>query len=295
LASTIMNLRSFLLLVCATFGLLGRIPAQFGIVTADYHGVTATQHQNQYTLLQGQGYRPISLAVAGGLANARYSAVWQRIGGPAWVAAHGMTYAQYQTQAGTWAGQGYRAKLVAASGVGAGVVFAAMWVQDGVTVHHQQALATSSLDGAIATQRSQGRRLTSAAAYNRNGIDYHAVVFEPDASGIAWGGWGGDDGVVFSAKFNEHSRGGERPSLVSLSDSQRYTHVWRDDRIGNNFTTLWTSDTRNFGLLSGAVRWDFPPLGPLPRLHLQATALDPNLLFPMPLPVTPVETVTRTP
>jgi hypothetical protein len=65
--------------------------------------------------------------------------------------------------------------------------------------------------------------------------------------------------------------------------------------IGNNFTTLWTSDTRNFGLLSGAVRWDFPPLGPLPRLHLQATALDPNLLFPMPLPVTPVETVTRTP
>lgn len=233
LASTIMNLRSFLLLVCATFGLLGRIPAQFGIVTADYHGVTATQHQNQYTLLQGQGYRPISLAVAGGLANARYSAVWQRTGGPAWVAAHGMTYAQYQTQAGTWAGQGYRAKLVAASGVGADVVFAAMWVQDGVTVYHQQALATSSLDGAIATQRSQGRRLTSAAAYNRNGIDYHAVVFEPDASGIAWGGWGGDDGPVFSAKFDEHSLGGERPSLVSLSDSQRYTHVWRDDRIGN--------------------------------------------------------------
>lgn len=222
-------LLSLLFLLLAAAGLR----AQIGYQMSSYHGVTAATHQLQVTSLSGQGYRPISLAVSGGAANARYSAVWQLVGGPVWVAAHGMTHAQYAAQATTWANQGYRAKLVAASGVGSDVVFAAVWVNDGVAAVHSQNVFTSSFDSTVAAQRTNGRRLVSCAPYNRNGTDYHVAVFEPDSSGIAWGAEADDDGTQFGHAFGEYALGHGRPTWIATSDSQQYSHVWRDDRIGD--------------------------------------------------------------
>ncbi|MFY9342349.1 MAG: serine hydrolase [Planctomycetota bacterium] len=209
------------------------LPAQVAYVMSSYHGVTSATHQAQFTTLSGQGYRMISLAVSGGLANARYSAVWQFTGGPSWVASHDMTHSQYVAQAATWSGQGYRAKLVAASGVGNDVVMAAMWVADGANVAHFHSSVTASFAGNVDNQRSFGRRLTSCAPYNRNGIDYHVMVYEPDTSGIAWGAEANHTGTEHGDAFNEYTLGHARPTFVATSDSQRYSHVWRDHRIGN--------------------------------------------------------------
>jgi len=209
------------------------VPAQIGYQMSSYHGVTATTHQLQINLLSGQGYRPISLAVSGGAANARYSAVWQQGPAPFWVTAHGMSHSQYSTQATTWENQGYRAKLVAASGVGNDAVFAAVWVNDGVAAVHNQNLAATSFDNKIVTERANGRRLVGCAPYNRFGTDYFVTVFEPDASDTAWGAEADDDGTQFGHAFGEYALGHGRPTWFATSDSQRYTHVWRDDRVGN--------------------------------------------------------------
>ncbi len=230
-----------LLLVLAAL-LTPRLAAQIGYNVVSYHGVTGTSHQLQYSLLQPNGYRMVSLAVAGGLANARYSAVWIQQSGPTWAAVHGVTKVQYQAQAAAWTSAGYRAKLVAASGVGSDAVFAAVWVQDGVTVGYYDSLQLSSLaltpdnDQVTTTadsQASQGRRLVSCASYRESGIDRWVAVFEPDASKIAWGVTAGDDLSTFGYKFNEYTLGEARPSFVSVADSQLYTAVYRDDRIGN--------------------------------------------------------------
>jgi len=209
------------------------LPAQIGFQMSSYHGVTATTHQLQISLLSGQGYRPISLAVSGGAANARYSAVWQQGPSPFWVTAHGMSHSQYATQATTWANQGYRAKLVAASGVGNDAVFAAVWVNDGVAAVHNQNQTASFFDGKIASERTSGRRLVCCAPYNRYGTDYFVTVFEPDDSETAWGAEADDDSTQFNHAFGEYALGHGRPTWIATSDSQRYTHVWRDDRVGN--------------------------------------------------------------
>ena len=231
-----------LTLLCLLVG--AALPAQIGYVTASYHGYTSAAHQTQFTNLSGQGYRLISLAVSGGLANARYSAVWQFTSGPGWVASHDMTYTQYVAQATTWSNQGYRAKLVAASGVGSDVVVAAMWVTDNADVVHYSNLTTSSFDSHVTSQRGQGRRLTSCAPYTRNSIDYHVAVFEPDSSGIAWGAVADDDGTAWNHAFGEFTLGHARPSFLATSDSGRFTHVWRDDRIGNWVTVSGRTSTQ---------------------------------------------------
>lgn len=236
------TLRLLLLLAVA---FVAPLKGQIGPITynmVSYHGYTGGQHQLQHNLLQPNGYRLMSLSVAGGLANARYSAVWIQQSGPTWVAVHGVTKAQYQAQATAWTNSGYRAKLVAASGVGNDVVFAAMWVQDGVTVGHFDSLQGSQLtltpDNISVTttadsQAAAGRRLVSCASYNEFGFDRYVAVFEPDATNIAWGVTAGDSLSTFGYKYGEYTLGEARPSLVSVSDSQLYTTVYRDDRIGN--------------------------------------------------------------
>ncbi|MDP9849792.1 hypothetical protein [Streptosporangium lutulentum] len=60
---------------------------------------------------------------------AQYAAIWERSGGPAWVARHGLTSAQYQTEFDRLVGQGYR--LTDVSGYGTGSArFAALWLKE---------------------------------------------------------------------------------------------------------------------------------------------------------------------
>lgn len=233
------------LLALLAVALVAHLPGQIPPITyntVSYHGYTGTQHQTQFNLLQPNGYRPLSLSVAGGLSGARYSAVWIQQSGPNWAAVHGVTKSQYQAQATAWTNAGYRAKIVAASGVGSNAVFAAVWVQDGAAVGHFDNLQIGNLattpdgDDYLTTADSQaelGRRLVSCASYRENGIDRWVAVFEPDPTNIAWGVTAGDDLATWGYKFGEYTLGEARPSFVSVSDSQLYTTVYRDDRIGN--------------------------------------------------------------
>src|SRR5262249_44224016 len=71
-----------------------------------YHGVTAAEHQARVNDLAPRGYRPTSLSVSGAPDDAPYAAVWIERPGPAWVAVHGFTGAQYQTRVDGLTSQG---------------------------------------------------------------------------------------------------------------------------------------------------------------------------------------------
>lgn len=200
--------------------------------TTSYHGVSHQVHQDAFDVLAPQGYRMISLTVSGSLSNAAYSAVWRQVGGPGWVSSHGMSHLQYGIQAMQWTQQGFRPKLVAASGTNGDAVFAAVWVNDGVPAVHAFDLATSSFDATVTSQRNQGNRLVSCAPYVYGNVNRHIAVFEPDASGIAWGAAAHDTEADFGHKFNEFALGHARPNLLAVSEGNRYTQVWSDDRVG---------------------------------------------------------------
>jgi CubicO group peptidase (beta-lactamase class C family) len=229
-----MVLRPLLLLLLLLLALLFAAPlsAQLTIDTVSYHGVSHASHQNSYNSLSGQGYRLTSLAVAGGWANAHYSAVWVRQSGPPWVSAHGMTLAQYYSQAASWESQGYRAKILTASGSGSDKVFAAMFVQDGLQVFGSVEIASSAWGDHVAGQRHIGRRMVSCAVYGSSLSPTYAAVFEHDTSDIGWGFTHSLTPTLLSQHLVQWVDTEASPSFLAMNGSSDLLSGWRDVRLG---------------------------------------------------------------
>ncbi len=224
------SLRFGLLLVLLTATLLR---GQFQVNTVSYHGVSHAYHQNQLNTLPGQGFRLISLSVAGGWANSHYAAVWVQQPGPVWVSSHGLTQAQYAALRTTWLSQGYRAKIISASGNGSDKVYAAVYVQDGVDAEDFYEVPASSWPDYVADQREEGRRLVSCAVYGSTLSPLYAAVFEPDDSEIGWGFARSTSPAQFVEHFAEWQDTDASPTLLAMSESQSILSAWRDVRIGN--------------------------------------------------------------
>lgn len=199
-----------------------------------YHDVSSASHQTQFANLSGQGYRLKQLSVAGGLASQRYSAIWELQGGPAWVASHAMTQAQYTSQRTTWLGQGYRPKLVTAAGSGADTVFAAMFVADGVGYNDVTAATENQLGTAINTARIAGRAPCAIDLHGTAAAPLFCAVFETaPASSIGFDVVHDANSTDFAETFNGYYGADARLAALGMSDSQRYVSVWFDDRVGN--------------------------------------------------------------
>ena len=197
-----------------------------------YHGVTAAAHQTQFTTLTGQGYRLVSLAVSGGFATARYTAVWEQVAGPAWQATHGLTTSQYVSWRSARLAQGYRAKLVTAAGSGTDTVFAAVFVQDGATVTDAHAYSESAFTSAC--NFAQGANLIPVCVdvHGTATTPLYSVVFEPNTRGTAWGYNLDATHTEWVETYDAHTEADARLACLGMSDAQAYLSVWYDDRVG---------------------------------------------------------------
>lgn len=200
-----------------------------------YHGVSSATHQAQFNTLSAQGYRITALSVAGSLQAPLYSAVWEVVAGPAWVASHDMSPSQYATFRATSQSQGYRAKLITAAGTSASTaVIAAVFVNDGASVADSHFYSKSTFLDTCTTQRSNGKILVSADLWGGPGYGpYVCAVFEPNTGETVWG----CDLDATSAEFGEtraaHDDGGERLAGLGMSEAQEYVSVWHDQRVGS--------------------------------------------------------------
>ncbi|MEH2350415.1 MAG: hypothetical protein V7K55_20920 [Nostoc sp.] len=78
------------------------------------HGLTSAQYQATFDKLVGEGYRLVDVSGYNVNGQNRYAAIWEKSGGSAWEARHGLTSAQYQATFDKLVGEGYR--LVDVSG-----------------------------------------------------------------------------------------------------------------------------------------------------------------------------------
>ena len=81
-----------------------------------YHRLSGAEHQHWFDQLSIQGYRMISLCVYGSPSAARYAAVWVQRPGPAYVAFHNRSAADYQSLVDELTPQGYVPVLLSATG-----------------------------------------------------------------------------------------------------------------------------------------------------------------------------------
>lgn len=98
-----------------------------GPATVARHGLSSAQYQKAFDDYAKQGYRLVHVDGYAGAGVAQYAGIWEKSAGPATVARHGLTGAEYQKAFDDLGKQGYRVKLVSGYRAGNQDNYAAIW------------------------------------------------------------------------------------------------------------------------------------------------------------------------
>jgi len=191
-----------------------------------YLGISSTAHQVQWTSLSGQGYRPISLSVAGTRSSPNYTAVWIRRSGAGYTGVHGVTRTAYETWAASQRNAGRRPYLVTSAGVSGDEVYAGVYMADGVNAVEETNVYNFTARNQWARDNSYVQ--TCAGRY----ASIYCGVWEETADRV-YADYFNSSSAAFSADFNAHASAHQRQSFVLPgTGSAAYGQIWRDDSIG---------------------------------------------------------------
>lgn len=211
-------------------------PAQFVPDVVTYLDASPTTHQLQFSQLSGQGYRPISLCVAGGMATARYSAVWIRRSGATFVAVHGVDATAYTTWRNQQKLAGYRPLLVTTAGASAAdTVYAGVWVRDGVDAVEEVEQYSYQHAAKNTWAYANDYALTCCSVRGTSVGSFIAGVWEKNRYQDGWC-WAQSTAAGYSADFNARVDGFGRLVSAQTTPAGSISQVWRDDAIGGWLT-----------------------------------------------------------
>jgi CubicO group peptidase (beta-lactamase class C family) len=193
------------------------------------HGLTSGQYQAAFEDYAKQGLRLIQVSgyTSGGAE--RYAALWERSGGPPWVARHGMSSADYQAAFNDYVGQGYRLVHVSGWQAGGEDRFAAIWEQRGGPAWAaRHGLDAAQYQQAFDEYAAQGYRLVHVDGWGAGHADRYAAIWE-QSDGRAWVARHGLDAAQYQQAFDEYTAQGYRLARVSgyeVAGRDRYAGIW---------------------------------------------------------------------
>ncbi len=217
----------------STLGALALMAAFSGTAHAQpwiaRHGLSSAGYQAEFNKLTAQGYRLTHVSGYGIGGQDRYAAIWEKRGGPAWVARHGLSSAGYQAEFNKLTAQGYRLTHVSGYGVGGQDRYAAIWEKRGgpawVARHR---LTSAGYQAEFNKLAAQGYRLTHVSGYGVGGQDRYAAIWEK-RGGPAWVARHGLTSAGYQAEFNKLTAQGYRLTRVSgygVGGQDRYAAIW---------------------------------------------------------------------
>jgi hypothetical protein len=195
------------------------------------YGMTATEYQGQFNSLVGKGFRPRLVngyTVAG---DARYAAIWDKSGGPAWVARHDLTSSEYQNAFNTFSSQGYRLKHVSGYAQGDQARYAALWEKSATNTtwaaHH--GMTSSNYQKLSDKYVGTGFRTVHVNGYVVNNTDYYTAIWDKSPSG-PWVSRYRMSAAGYQNEFDKWVGRGYRLKLVSGytlgSNEDMYAAIW---------------------------------------------------------------------
>jgi len=193
------------------------------------HGMNGAQYQSEFDKHVGQGFRLV--LVNGYTVNGqdRYVAIWEKSSGPAWVARHGMTGAQYQTEFDKHLNQGYRLVHISGYAVGNDARYAAIWEKSAGPVWlARHGLTSAQYQAEFDKLLNQGYRLAHVSGYGIGNQDFYAAIWEK-TSGPAWAARHGMSSSDYQGEFNNYYYQGYRLKLINgytVGNHDRYTAIW---------------------------------------------------------------------
>jgi hypothetical protein len=179
------------------------------------HGLTSTQYQAAFDQFVGQGYRLVKVSGYSVNGDDRYAAIWDKSGGSAWVARHGLTSAQYQAAFDQYVAQGYRLVDVSGYSVNGQDYYAAIWDKSaGSAWVARHGLTSAQYQAAFDQYVGQGYRLVHVSGYSVNGQDRYAAIWDKSNS-PAWVARHGLTSDQYQATFDQLV--GQGYNLVDVS------------------------------------------------------------------------------
>lgn len=148
-----------------------------------HHGLTGSQYQSKFNEYKSKGYRLTHVSGYAIGKQARYAAIWEKKGGPAYATHHGLTSSQYQTRFNDYSGKGYRLTHVSAYNVGGADYYAAIWEKKGGpawSARHR--MSSLGYQNEFDNYRYTGYDLAHVAGYSRNGKSQFAAIWESNGT-----------------------------------------------------------------------------------------------------------------
>ncbi|MEZ5853426.1 MAG: hypothetical protein R3D67_01270 [Hyphomicrobiaceae bacterium] len=193
------------------------------------HGLSSQAYQAEFDKLVGQGYRLTHVSGYGVGGQDRYAAIWEKRGGPRWIARHGLSSAAYQAEFNKLVGQGYRLTQVSGYGVGGQDRYAAIWEKrSGPQWVARHGLSSAAYQAEFNKLVGQGYRLTHVSGYGVGGKDRYAAIWEK-RSGPRWIARHGLSSAAYQAEFNKLVGQGYRLTHLSgygVGGQDRYAAIW---------------------------------------------------------------------
>ena len=143
------------------------------------------QYQAEFDAMLKQGFRLQHVAGYTHSAAAVYAAIWNKAGGPEWVARHGLTGAQYQQAFDDFAKQGFRLKEVSGYSPGGSDHYAAIWEKggDGAPVIAHNGVPLSAYQTTFDVDRYQGWQPLYVQAFTSGGSARFDTIWESPFNG----------------------------------------------------------------------------------------------------------------
>ena len=175
------------------------------------HAMTSDQYQQELDRLQGQGYRLVHINGHGVGGQALYAAIWEQRPGPAWIARHGLTAAQYQQEFDRLLGQGYRPVDISGYNVGGQDLYAAIWEQQPQSPPWvaRHGLTSAQYQQEFNNLNNQGYRLTRISGWRSGDTLHYAAIWEK-SEGPAWMARHGMSSDSYQEEFNKLTAEGYR-------------------------------------------------------------------------------------
>jgi hypothetical protein len=194
------------------------------------HGLTSQAYQLEFNNWTSQGY---CLTLVSGYAvgnQARYAAIWEQKGCPAYVARHGLTAAAYQKEFDTLVGQqGFRLRLVSGYNVAGQDFYAAIWEKtSGPAFVARHGMTSQAYQQEFNNWAGQGYCLSLVSGYSVGNQARYAAIWEKKNC-PAFVARHGLTSQGYQQEFDKWGGQGYRLKLVSghkIAGNQSYAAIW---------------------------------------------------------------------
>jgi hypothetical protein len=151
------------------------------------HGIPAASYQTEFDHIVTSGYRLVWIDGYEVGGNTFFNVIFRAADGVPWVARHGLTAAQYQTEFNQWTGQGYRLKHIESYLQGGAIRYAAIFIKKagpGFLAYHGKDAAghQQAFDCLI----GQGWVPVNISVVSPGGQRTHAALYEKLDAGSFW-------------------------------------------------------------------------------------------------------------